>query len=183
MAVRGLSETDFNGRVKAMSKPGDVRALIEDATEHPGFQPARQGEIPAEHLGRLSDITGIPVENLPEAKMRLVMNGAAQYHTAGQILIQAQDNVFEAARAHRAAKSFETRQALVEAIMRRDLALEEIVGLNAEWGRTGNAIQDLYERCEISARPWPLHQGAQRRELELREDRPDCRGHCQDELA
>jgi hypothetical protein len=139
-----LTDEEFNQRVSTLETPDDVRKLIEAATEHEPFQPARQGTIPAEHLGRLSDITGIPVDELPEAKMRMHMNGDKQYDVAGKILIKAQDNVFEAARAHSAHKSFETRQALIEAIMRRDLALEQIVGLNAEWGRTGNAIQDLY---------------------------------------
>jgi len=139
-----ITDAEFNQRVSTLEMPDDVRKLIEAATEHEPFQPARQGEIPPAHLGRLSEITGIPVDQLPEAKMRLRMNGDKQYAAAGQILIQAQDNVFNAARTHSATKSFETRQALVETIMRRDLALEQIVGLNGEWGRTGNAIQDLY---------------------------------------
>ncbi len=136
----------FDEWVGKLQVPDDVKNLIRNASaDNATFPEARAGQIPAEHLGKLSDITGIPVAELPENAMRQTMRNDAELRTAAQLMIKTNDDVFTAARDHSAQPTFESRKALVAAIMRRDLALEGVLGLRAEWGRTGNVMQEFLD--------------------------------------
>lgn len=141
----------FDQWVTKLQVPEDVKTLIRNAAQtNENFPEARAGEIPKERLGALSDATGIPVEEMDESKMRLVMRNDAEFRVAAQLMIKTNDDVFEAARNHATEGTFETRQALVAAIMRRDLALEGVLGLRAEWGRTGNVMQEFLDSVKDS---------------------------------
>lgn len=134
----------FDEWVSKLEVADDVKRLIREASkENNTFEEARKGQIPAAHLGALSGITGIPVEFLPESKMRQTMKNDAEFRTAAQLMIKTNDDVFTAARNHKAEGSFESRKELTAALMRRDLALEGVLGLRAEWGRTGNVMQEF----------------------------------------
>lgn len=141
----------FDQWVTKLQVPDDVKSLIRNASDdNNAFPEARGGQIPEERLGQLSDATGIPRDQMDEAKMRLTMRNDNEFRTAAQIMIKTNEGVLEAARNHQAEGSFESRKAMVVAIMRRDLALEGVLGLRAEWGRTGNVMQEFLDSIKDS---------------------------------
>lgn len=136
----------FEEWVKKLQVPEDVKTLIRNASEDNNtFPEARAGQVPEERLGALSDATGIPRNELPEALLRQTFKNDAEFRVAAQLMIKTNDDVFAAARDHSAQPTFESRKALVAAMMRRDLALESVLGLRAEWGRTGNVMQEFLD--------------------------------------
>jgi hypothetical protein len=64
-----------------------------------------------------------------------------EVRVAMQLMLQVTENVKEAARDVKADGSPESLIKLQESIMRRDMAVEQVVGLRAEWGRTGNVFR------------------------------------------
>lgn len=134
----------FDQFVGKLAAPDDVKQLIRDAAAENGdFMPARQGDIPLSHVEGIAEAAGVAPEEINTRGLGRTLRNDQEVRVAMQMMLQVTDNVKTAARDVKADGSPESLIRLQEAIMRRDLAVEQVVGLRAEWGRTGNVIQEF----------------------------------------
>ena len=131
----------FTGK---LNKPGDVIGLIRDAArENDDFPTARSGQIPLSQVEGLAEAAGVDSATVnPDGIGRLLQNDA-QVRKAMQIMLDATEAVKAAARDVKMDGSPENLIKLQEALLRRDVTVEQIIGLRAEWGRTGNVFQEF----------------------------------------
>jgi hypothetical protein len=134
----------FEGFVGKLNAPEDVQRLIRDsATENGDFMPARQGDIPLRHVDAIARGAGVEPSEIDARGLGRKLRNDAEVRTSMQLMLQVTENVKAAARDVRADGSPENLIGLQKAIMQRDLAVEQVVGLRAEWGRTGNVFQEF----------------------------------------
>jgi hypothetical protein len=134
----------FDGFVGKLDAPADVQQLIRDSAKENGdFLPARQGNIPLSHVEGIADAAGVDASEINIRGLGRKLQNDAEVRTAMRLMLQVTDDVKNAAREVKADGSPESLIKLQESIMRRDLAVEQVVGLRAEWGRTGNVIQEF----------------------------------------
>jgi hypothetical protein len=134
----------FEGFVSKLDAPGDVQQLIRDAAKENGdFVPARQGEIPLSHVEGIAEAAGVAPEEINARGLGRKLQNDNEVRVAMRMMLQVTDDVKNAAREVKADGSPESMIKLQESIMRRDMAVEQVVGLRAEWGRTGNVIQEF----------------------------------------
>ena len=134
----------FENFVSKLDTGEDIKQLIRNAaTENGDFLPARQGKIPLSQVENLADAAGLgPGEVNPRGLGRIMQNDA-EVRTAMQYMLTATEQVRNIGRDVLADASDQNLIKFQEAIMKRDLAVEQIVGLRAEWGRTGNVLQEF----------------------------------------
>lgn len=131
----------FNHFVGRLDKPDDIKQFIKDAAEqNDNFIDARQGTAKFSTIEDAAEAAGVdPGEIGPkqyfkrDAEMRVAIQG----------MLQATENFKQAAEDVRTDASPENLIKLQKAIMQRDLWVEQSVGLRAEWGRTGNVMQEF----------------------------------------
>lgn len=134
----------FEHFVGKLDTADDVKQLIREAADERGeFPAARQGDIPLSHVEAIADAAGVEPSEINARGLGRNLKNDAEVRIAMQLMLQMTDNVKAAAQEVRADGSPENLIKLQEAIMRRDLAVEQVVGLRAEWGRTGNVIQEF----------------------------------------
>ena len=135
---------EFIGKLEV---PEDFKNLLREAAQRGGtFPEARTGDIPLSHQGSLEEATGMRLDEMTLRGMGRLLKNDGEVRVAMQTLLTTTDKVFEAARDADMTGDPKDLIALQEAIMRRDLALEQVVGLRAEWGRTGNVFQEFTEK-------------------------------------
>src|SRR5882672_8216902 len=134
----------FEHFVGKLETPDDVKRLIREAADEKGeFPVARQGDISLAHVEAIAEAAGVEPGEIDARGLGRQLKNDAEVRTSMQLMLQVTENVKEAARNVRADGSPESLIKLQEAIMRRDLAVEQVVGLRAEWGRTGNVFQEF----------------------------------------
>ncbi len=134
----------FDKFVGKLEAPDDVKQLIRDAAKENGdFLPARQGDIPLSHVDSIAAAAGVDASEISIRGLGRKLQNDAEVRVAMRMMLQVTDDVKAAAREVKADGSPESMIKLQEAVMRRDLAVEQVVGLRAEWGRTGNVIQEF----------------------------------------
>jgi len=135
---------EFIGKLEV---PEDFKNLLREAAQRGGtFTEARTGDIPLAPQGSLEEATGMRLDEMTMRGMGRLLKNDAEVRVAMQTLLTTTDKVFEAARDADMTGDPKDLIALQEQIMRRDLALEQVVGLRAEWGRTGNVFQEFTEK-------------------------------------
>lgn len=142
---------EFVGKLKTSD---DVKSLIiKSAEENDEFQTARAGDIPLAQAEKLSEATGIATKDMDLSGMGRLMKNDAQVRAAMQVMIKTNDDLHFAMQkvaAKGGTDDLAELAELQEARMRRSLAVEQIAGLRAEWGRTGKAFQDFLEASKDS---------------------------------
>lgn len=134
----------FDKFVGKLNTGEDVQNLIRDAAkENDGFQTARAGDVPLGHVESLAEAAGVAADTVDPRGIGRVMKNDAEVRIGMQTMLQTTENVRDAAREVKANATPESLIKLQEAMMRRDLAVEQIVGLRAEWGRTGGVFQEF----------------------------------------
>lgn len=134
----------FDGFVSKLEAPEDVKQLIRDAARENGdFVPARQGDIPLSHVDAIADAAGVDASEISVRGLGRKLQNDSEVRVAMRMMLQVTEDVKNAAREVKADGTPESLIKLQESIMRRDLAVEQVVGLRAEWGRTGNVIQEF----------------------------------------
>jgi hypothetical protein len=134
----------FDKFVGKLNTGEDVQNLIRDAArDNDGFQAARTGDVPLGHVESLAEAAGVAADTVDPRGIGRVMKNDNEVRIGMRMMLQATENVRAAAREVKADGSPESLIKLQEAMMRRDLAVEQIVGLRAEWGRTGNVFQEF----------------------------------------
>jgi hypothetical protein len=137
-------EDRFNQFVGKLDTPGDVQQLIRDAAqENDNFPAARQGDIPLSHVEGLADAAGVEPSTVDPTGVGRLMRNDQEVRVGMRIMLQATENVKDAARAVKEEATPENLAALQESMLRRNMAVEQIVGQRAEWGRTGNVFQEF----------------------------------------
>jgi hypothetical protein len=134
----------FEHFVGKLETSEDVKTLIrEAATTNDEFTAARAGDVPLAHVEGLAEAAGVAPQLIDHTGVGRLMKNDNEVRIGMQLMLQTTDNVMEAARNARADASPESLIKLQEAIMRRDLAVEQVVGARAEWGRTGRVFQEF----------------------------------------
>jgi hypothetical protein len=139
----------FDKFVGKLNTGEDVQNLIRDAArDNDGFQAARTGDVPLGHVESLAEAAGVAPDTVDPRGIGRVMKNDNEVRIGMRLMLQATENVRAAAREVKADGSPESLIRLQEAMMRRDLAVEQIVGLRAEWGRTGNVFQEFQKNVK-----------------------------------
>src|SRR5258708_2535135 len=134
----------FEHFVGKLETPYDVKQLIRESADEKGeFPVARQGNIRLSQVEDIATAAGVEPGEINQSKLGCFLKNDNDGRTSMQLMLQVTENVKEAARNVRADGSPQNLIKLQEALMRRDLTVEQIVGLRAEWGRTGNVFQEF----------------------------------------
>jgi len=133
----------WKGFVGKINKPEDVRNLILEGAKDKDFTAARAGEIPLSQVEQVAQAAGVDPTEINRAGLGRLLQNDRQVRVGMNAMLEATEQVKAAARELKAEDKPENLIKLQEAVMRRDLAVEQIVGLRAEWGRTGNVFQEF----------------------------------------
>lgn len=137
-------EARFDQFVGKLQTPGDVKQLIRNsATENDNFVEARKGAIPLAHVQDIADAAGVDAGEINQRGLGRTLRNDDEVRVAMRLMLQATENVKSFAKDLLSDQSDENFIKFQEHLMRRDLAVEQIVGLRAEWGRTGNVFQQF----------------------------------------
>ena len=139
------SQDSWRGRfehfVGKLTQPEEIRQLIRDsADENNDFPAAQQGRISLGDAQNLADAAGMDISEVDRDKLGGELMTPAHVDRAMQVMIQATRNVKDAARDVVSDASEENLIKFQEHLLRRDMAVETIVGIRANWGRVGNVL-------------------------------------------
>lgn len=139
----------YNKFVGKIDKPEDFKqALLDSAKDNDGFLQARQGDISLGHVDDIAQAAGVDPTSVDIRGLGRTLKNDDMVRVAMRAMLQYTDEAINVAREVRADGSPENLIKLQESIMRRDMAVEQVVGLRAEWGRTGNVIQEFQKNVK-----------------------------------
>jgi hypothetical protein len=142
-------EQRFEHFVGKLDRPEDIKDLVrQSAQENDGFTAARAGEIPLRDFENLANAAGVEPSALNRTGVGRLLQNDRQVRFGMQAMLEATEQVKHAAIALKSEDTPENLIALQAAIMRRDMAVEGVVGLRAEWGRTGNVFQEFMQEVK-----------------------------------
>jgi hypothetical protein len=134
----------FDQFVSKLEQPSDIKTLIHKAAdENDNFPNARQGDIPLNHVDRIAEAAGVEPGEINRRGLGRMLRNDAEVRIAMQLMVQATENAKSIAKDVVASATDDNLIKFQESLMRRDMAVEQIVGLRAEWGRTGNVFQEF----------------------------------------
>jgi hypothetical protein len=141
-------EQRFNNYVDKTETPDDFKTLVKDmAAQSNNFPEARAGSVAPEMVAKVAEAAGLDPADLNASKLRTTFRTDDEIRTVTTLLKKLGDDVQGAAESVRAADTPENLAAFQAAIIKRDYALEatlsHTVALRAEWGRSGNALQEI----------------------------------------
>jgi hypothetical protein len=139
----------FDEFVGKINTGEDAKDLIRNAADqNDDFPAARAGDIPLRQVEDLANAAGVPAETVDRTGAGRLLQNDNQVRNAMQAMLAATEEVKAAAREVRTDGSPENLQKLQEAMLRRDMWVEQVVGHRAEWGRTGNVFQEFLARTK-----------------------------------
>jgi hypothetical protein len=139
----------FDASVAKLNTGEDIKQLIKDAADaQENFPAARRGDVPLAHVEQIADAAGVDPALVDARGLGRQFKTDAEVRLAYQAMLTLTEKVKEAARGHKTEPTEKSRIALQEALMRRDMAVEQVVGFRAEWGRVGNTIQEFMARVK-----------------------------------
>jgi hypothetical protein len=139
----------FDTSIAKLNTGEDIKQLIKDAADaQENFPAARRGDVPLAHVEQIADAAGVDPALVDARGLGRQFKTDAEVRLAYQAMLTLTEKVKEAARAHKTEPTEQSRIALQEALMRRDMAVEQVVGFRAEWGRVGNTIQEFMARVK-----------------------------------
>ena len=147
---RSAWRTRYERSVDKRETSDDVKAILKDAVPPDEYPAARRGDISQAQVGELAEASGLSPKEI-ESNLRGIgrlLRNDDEVRRAYDLLLRLSDGVHEAGRAVAAkngVNDFDEVLALQKAQMQHAVALEQVVGLRAEWGRTGNAIQEFMQ--------------------------------------
>ena len=141
-------EQRFNRYVDNMQSPDDFKGMIKQlAIDNNNFSEARAGAVPAVQIEKVAEAAGIDPADIDGGKLRTTFRTDDEIRIATQTLKKLGDDVQSAAELVRADDSPDNLIKMQAAIIKRDYAMEaalqHTVALRAEWGRSGNALQEI----------------------------------------
>lgn len=145
----GRVATDKAGNIRMdlIDKPEAVldvmrRAAAENGGEN-AFAEARRGQIPLGQAEAISQAMGVPVKDLDLQGIGRNLTNDGMVRTYVKAMVQSAENVSTLAKQVAINDSPENLIAFQEARMRHSVIQEQVAGLTAEWGRTGNVFQEF----------------------------------------
>lgn len=144
-----LWRQNFDGYVNSLETGDQVKALIKKAADEKGeFVAARQGDISLSHVSAVAEAAGVEASAIDRRGLGRMLRNDAEVEVALQTMLTLNEKVFEAGRTYAQSKSFDDFKVFQETVMRSHLAVEQVAGLRAEWGRTGNVFQKFQEAAQ-----------------------------------
>ena len=134
----------FDSFVERLRTSNDVRNLLREAARtNDAFPAARQGDIPLSQVEAVAEAAGVPSASVNPRGLGRLLRNDDEVRVALRLMLETTDSVHDLAVELATADTPENLIKFQAAVMRRDLAVEQVVGLRAEWGRTGNTIQEF----------------------------------------
>jgi hypothetical protein len=138
----------FNRYVDKTETPDDFKTLVKDmAAQNNNYPEARSGSVAPEMVAKVAEAAGLDAADINGGKLRTSFRTDDEIRTVTTLLKKLGDDVQSAAEAVRTDGSPESLAAFQASIIKRDYALEatlsHTVALRAEWGRSGNALQEI----------------------------------------
>lgn len=138
----------FNRYVDKTETPDDFKTLVKDmAAQNNNFPEARAGDVAPDMVAKVAEAAGLDPSAISGGKLRTSFRTDEEIRTVTTLLKKLGDDVQSAAELVRTNDSPESLAAFQAAIIKRDYALEatlsHTVALRAEWGRSGNALQEI----------------------------------------
>lgn len=147
--VDGVTTKAGNIRLDLVNTPDEAKnVLIAAAKERGGFAEARQGDIPLAQVDALSQATGIPADELTQRGIGRLMKNDIEVEVAIEAMLQSADDIVGKMQKAAATDDPADLIALQQARMRHNALQEQVAGLTAEWGRTGNVFQQFLEQVK-----------------------------------
>lgn len=149
-------EQRFNSYVDKTETPDDFKTLVKDmAAQSNNFPEARAGSVAPEMVAKVAEAAGLDPADFNASKLRTTFRTDDEIRTVTTLLKKLGDDVQSAAEAVRADDGPDNLAAFQAAIIKRDYALEatlsHTVALRAEWGRAGNALQEILKAQDAQA--------------------------------
>lgn len=159
-AAASVPQDTLQGEAGAVDKAGNIRLDLIDthedaknvirqaAIDNGGYTEARQGNITLSQVDGLSQASGIPPEELNLKGIGRRLRNDDEVRVAIQSMIQSADNVSELMKKAALTDDPADLIAFQEARMRHSVIQEQVSGLTAEWGRTGNVFQEFSDNVK-----------------------------------
>jgi hypothetical protein len=133
-----------NIRLDLIDTHNDAKNVIREAAKENGdFMPARRGDIPLAQVDAISQATGIPIEEMNLRGMGRLMRNDNEVRVAITAMIQSAEDTAKQMQKAAATGLDEDLIELQKMRMRHSVLQEQVAGLTAEWGRTGNVFQEF----------------------------------------
>jgi hypothetical protein len=134
----------FDSYAGSLDAEEGVIPLIKNAARvADDFPDARAGEIPLQHVRDVAEAAGVDPRTVDRRGLGRLLQNDREVRYAIQLMLEVTEGMRDAAREHVANPTEQSRIKLQAAILRRNMAVEQVVGLRAEWGRTGNVFQEF----------------------------------------
>lgn len=150
--VRVATDKAGNIRMDLIDKPDAVLDVMRKAAEENGGEDAyfgaRRGQISLGQGEALADALGMDVKDLDLQGIGRKLQNDAMVRTAIKAMIQSADNIVAQARKANLSGADADLIELQRLRMQHSLIQEQVAGLTAEWGRTGNVFQEFSERVK-----------------------------------
>lgn len=140
-----------NIRLDLIKTHEDAKNVIRQAAlEHGGYLDARAGGIPLAHVEPLATALGMPVEEVMGRLRGLgrEMKNDNEVRFAIQSMIQSAEDTSAAMKKADLSGSTDDLIELQRLRMRHSVLQEQVAGLTAEWGRTGNVFQEFGDKVK-----------------------------------
>lgn len=147
----GRQATDKAGNIRMdlIDRPGAVLDVMRKAAEENGgeaaFAAARRGEIPLGQREAIAEVMGVDPKTLDIEGLGRKLTNDGMVRTYIQAMIQSAEDVAGKAKQASLTGADADLIAFQEARMRHSVIQEQVAGLTAEWGRTGNVFQEFGE--------------------------------------
>lgn len=154
----GRVATDKAGNIRMdlIDRPEAVLDVIRKAAEENGgdaaFMEARRGQIPLGQADAIAQAMGVDVKSLDLQGIGRNLQNDGMVRTYIKAMIQSAENVSALAKAVALNDTPENMVSFQEARMRHSVIQEQVAGLTAEWGRTGNVFQEFAEAVKGAKR-------------------------------
>lgn len=150
----GRVATDKAGNIRMdlIDKPEAVLEVMRKAAEENGgdaaFAEARRGAIPLGQAEAVAQVMGVDVKSLDLQGLGRTLINDAMVRTYIKAMIQSSENIVAQAKKASVSGADADLIELQRMRMQHDVIQEQVAGLTAEWGRTGNVFQEFAERVK-----------------------------------
>jgi hypothetical protein len=139
-----------NLRIPDFKASEDAKTYIENkALENGGYTAARSGEPSASAYAVIESATGVQASKLREMGLGRRFDNDKKMAAAGEAMFESAENMSDIAKRHELSGATEaSKLEFVKGMLAHNALAEHVTGMLGEWGRTGQAIQELYDLKE-----------------------------------
>lgn len=146
---RSITDKAGNIRLDTLAASDDAKNVIKIAArERDGYQAARAGEMPLEHRQQMANILGIDPMDARMETIGRQFNNTHEFRLTMETFIQSAEEIGDAVKRANVSGSTADLIELQRMVIRHDILQERIAGFKAEWGKTGQAMQEFTDQVK-----------------------------------